>query len=274
MPELPEVETTRQVLIPWIVGNTVATVIVRERRLRSMLPHNFADLLEGQRLQKLTRRGKYLLFGFTNGTLLGHLGMSGSLLAVTPDTSVKTHDHVDFVFSNGIIVRYHDPRRFGSFHFTTTDPCSHPLLAHLGPEPLSELFDGAYLYAQACKTKTVAVKPFLMDSRTVVGVGNIYANESLFRAGIHPQRPAVTVSQVSYEKLALAVKEILTFAIQQRGTTLRDYRHGSGEVGSFRSYLRVYERAGESCFSCKETIQRVVLGQRSSYFCSRCQRER
>ena len=270
MPELPEVETTRRGLAPYIVGRSVAKVEVREARLRWPVARELPAALAGQRVDSIDRRGKYLLLGTGAGTLLVHLGMSGSLRYLPDPLAPGTHDHIDVGFVGGGVLRYHDPRRFGSFHLTTT-PERHPLLKDLGPEPLGEEFDADYLW-QRSRGRRVAIKPHLMNSHIVVGVGNIYANEALFRAGIHPTRSARRIARDRFEPLVSAVRAVLLDAIEVGGTTLRDYVGGDGEPGYFRNSLRVYEREGEPCVQCGTPIKRRVLGQRATYFCSSCQR--
>ena len=272
MPELPEVETTRRGIAPYVVAGTVANVIVRERRLRWPVPGKLKKQLTNQPIRKLHRRAKYLLFHTGNGCMLLHLGMSGSLSVVADNGLPPTkHDHVDFVFDSGRILRFRDPRKFGSIHWTQDDPLRHDLLRHLGPEPLSDDFDAGYLYARSRK-RTQAVKTFIMDSRIVAGVGNIYANEALFLTSIRPTQKAGNISRVRYEKLVSAIKEVLASAIEKGGTTLRDFVSGEGRPGYFRNELKVYDRAGETCVSCDRPIRIIRLGQRSTYYCSNCQK--
>lgn len=269
MPELPEVETTRRGIAPHITGKKIKRIIVREARLRWPVP---ADIhaAEGRKLQSVERRGKYLLLRFTNGTLIIHLGMSGSLRITAPDEPPLFHDHVDLVCSDGTCLRYCDPRRFGCWLWTTADPLQHPLLAELGPEPLTDAFDADYMAARAAGRKG-PVKTFLMDSHVVVGVGNIYANEALFMAGIHPKRAAGKVSAARYEKLVRAVKTVLADSIEMGGTTLRDFVGGDGKPGYFQQTLRVYGRGGEPCRTCQTPLTEIRLGQRATVFCKTCQ---
>jgi formamidopyrimidine-DNA glycosylase len=272
VPELPEVETTRRGVAPHVGGRTITAVAVRESRLRQPVPPNLDTVLLGQTLHTVRRRAKYLLFDFDLGTLIVHLGMSGSLRVVPARTPSQLHDHIDLEFDRHYCLRLRDPRRFGLMLWTTEDPSHHPLLAALGPEPWDPAFNTAYLAAQA-QSRTGAVKNFLMDGHVVVGVGNIYASESLHRAGIHPSRPARRISAVRYGGLVAAVREVLNAAITFGGTTLRDFIHEDGKPGYFRNELRVYDRAGELCLQCgKAAIQSRVIGQRMSYFCPRCQR--
>lgn len=270
MPELPEVETTRRGIAPYVLGQTVAALRVRDGRLRWPVPAEPVVALPGHRILTLERRGKYLLFGSDRGTLILHLGMSGSLRVTDPSQPPRKHDHLDLVFDHGPCLRFHDPRRFGCLLWTTADPHLHPLLAELGPEPLAPGFDGAYLYARS-RGRSAAVKTFIMDSRVVVGVGNIYASESLFRAGIAPSRAAGRISLQRYHVLAAAIREVLTASIAQGGTTLRDFVNEAGNPGYFRQTLNVYERAGQACRRCGAIIRRVRLGQRATYWCASCQ---
>ena len=269
MPELPEVETTRRGVEPHVVGRTVHKICVRESRLRWPVPDNLAQVLEGQIIRAARRRAKYLLLDTDTGTLMVHLGMSGSLRIMPADAPALFHDHIDIELDDGRCLRYHDPRRFGSFHWLLSD--SHPLLDHLGPEPLSDAFDGDYLYRLSRKRKT-AVKQFLMDGKVVVGVGNIYANEALFRSGIRPDRAAGRVGLERYRCLADEVKTILAGAIAQGGTTLRDFVGGDGQPGYFAQQLDVYGRGGQLCRKCSGELKEIRQNNRSSVFCPSCQR--
>ncbi len=271
MPELPEVETTRRGISPHVSGRRITSVTVREPRLRWTVPEDFARQVAGTRITSVERRAKYLLLRGGAGTLMLHLGMSGSLRVVPSGTPPAAHDHVDFRFDSGRVLRFNDPRRFGSMHWLTVDPESHPLLAPLGPEPLSADFDGGYLY-RASRGHRVAVKVFVMNARVVVGVGNIYASEALHRAGIHPRRPARRIALARYEALAAAIREVLLAAIAAGGTTLRDFTDSDGRPGYFRQHLTVYGRAGEPCGGCGTPLGHEVIGQRATYFCRHCQR--
>lgn len=271
MPELPEIETTRRGIAPHIVGHRVQNVVVREARLRWPVGKDLPTRLVGQAVSTVGRRGKYLLIGMETGTLLVHLGMSGSLRICPAESPARRHDHIDVVFDQGKCLRLHDPRRFGCLLWTTDPPEHHPLLAGLGPEPLGSGFGGGYLYRLAAGRRS-PVKPFLMDSRVVVGVGNIYANEALFRAGIHPRRAAGRIGLVRYQRLAACITEVLLEAIRQGGTTLRDFVNESGSPGYFQQTLRVYGRAGEPCMECGKPIRLIRVGQRSTYYCGGCQR--
>ncbi|WP_213662428.1 bifunctional DNA-formamidopyrimidine glycosylase/DNA-(apurinic or apyrimidinic site) lyase [Stutzerimonas stutzeri] len=270
MPELPEVETTRRGIAPHLVGQRVSRVIVRERRLRWPIPEDLDVRLSGQRIEAVERRAKYLLIRFEAGTLIAHLGMSGSLRMVEGALPPAKHEHVDLLLESGQALRYTDPRRFGALLWSD-DPLNHVLLASLGPEPLSEAFDGERLF-QLSRGRSMAVKPFIMDNAVVVGVGNIYASEALFAAGIDPRRPAGGISRARYVKLADEIKRILALAIERGGTTLRDFVGGDGKPGYFQQELFVYGRGGEFCKHCGTTLREVRLGQRASVYCSRCQR--
>ncbi|HWO99237.1 MAG TPA: bifunctional DNA-formamidopyrimidine glycosylase/DNA-(apurinic or apyrimidinic site) lyase [Methylococcus sp.] len=271
MPELPEIETIRRGIAPHLLGRRVQHVVVREARLRWPVGEDLSTRLVGQTVSAIGRRGKYLLIGMETGTLLVHLGMSGSLRICPAGSSVRKHDHIDLVFDQGTCLRLHDPRRFGCLLWTADPPEHHPRLAGLGPEPLDAGFDGAYLHRLAAGRRS-SVKSFLMDSRVVVGVGNIYANEALFRAGIHPRRPAGRIALVRYRRLAACITEVLLEAIQQGGTTLRDFVNESGTPGYFQQTLRVYGRADEPCVECGKPIRLIRVGQRSTYYCGGCQK--
>ncbi|MGY4876920.1 bifunctional DNA-formamidopyrimidine glycosylase/DNA-(apurinic or apyrimidinic site) lyase [Vreelandella aquamarina] len=275
MPELPEVETTRKGIAPYVEHQEISEVIVRNARLRVPVPENLADELVGRRIGDLRRRAKYLLLPLAAGaperTLMWHLGMSGSLRIARLGDLPKKHDHVDLVFTNGHILRYHDPRRFGFVDWLDRDEQADKRLARLGPEPLSADFTGQRLY-RLSRGKRVAVKPFLMDNQVVVGVGNIYATEALFMAGIDPRREAGRISLARYQRLADAAREVLTAAITQGGTTLRDFVSGQGEPGYFAQRLNVYGRHGQPCRRCGGELKRITLGQRASVYCPTCQR--
>lgn len=271
MPELPEVETTRRGVMPYLLGRRIVAVTVRDSRLRWPVPANLDALLRNRQVLDIGRRGKYLLIRFEQGTLLVHLGMSGSLRVVEQaGGGLRKHDHVDLHVEGGQILRYHDPRRFGAFLWLEGDPLQHSLLRDLGPEPLEQEFDGDYLHARS-RGRRCAVKQFLMDGRIVVGVGNIYANEALYLAGIRPQRQAGRVSLQRYRLLAEAVRSVLDNAIMQGGTTLRDYVSGTGSPGYFSLSLKAYGREGEACLHCGQPIRAIRSGQRATFYCSRCQ---
>lgn len=270
MPELPEVETTGRGIAPWVEGQRVTAVVVRHAGLRWPVTPTLAAELKGQVIESVTRRGKYLLLRCAKGHVLIHLGMSGSLRIVESGDPVKKHDHVDVVLGSGKVLRFHDPRRFGCILWLTGDPLLHPLLAELGPEPLSEAFSADYLFSLSRK-RTAPVKQFVMDSHVVVGVGNIYANEALFLAGILPSRKAGSISKARYAKLVVAIKQVLAAAIKSGGTTLRDFVGGDGKPGYFRQQLHVYGRGGEACTRCGGQLTEIRQGQRSTVYCGRCQ---
>jgi formamidopyrimidine-DNA glycosylase len=270
MPELPEVETTRRGLAPHLIGRTVVGLDIRQPRLRWPIPRTLRTRLPGQRIEDIERRAKYLLVHTKAGSALLHLGMSGSLRVLPASTPVGTHDHVDWRLDSGRILRFTDPRRFGSQLWQPTGTV-HPLLAGLGPEPLGDEFDGDYLWKRS-RGRSATVKVFLMDQAIVVGVGNIYASEALFAAGIHPKRAAGSISRARYARLADEVKRVLSYAITRGGTTLRDFISPDSEPGYFEQELFVYGREGLPCKVCGSPIQAITLGQRSAYFCSRCQR--
>ncbi len=270
MPELPEVETTRRGIAPALVGATVATVRVRDPRLRWPVPVDLSRRLAGNTIEAVDRRAKYLLLRTPRGTLIVHLGMSGSLRLLPAAQPPGRHDHVDLVLGSGQCLRLNDPRRFGAVLWTEAPPQAHPLLRDLGPEPLDADFDGTALYADSRHRRT-AVKSFIMDSHVVVGVGNIYASEALFLAGIHPRRSAGRIAAVRYARLAAAIREVLEAAITAGGTTLRDFVGGDGRPGYFGQQLRVYGRAGLPCERCGTRLRRTVQVGRATYYCPRCQ---
>ncbi len=270
MPELPEVETTRRGIAPHLEGRRVVAVHVRQPRLRRPVPPTLAERLTGAPLQAVTRRAKYLLFRFPHGTLLLHLGMSGSLRVLEAPPPPGPHDHLDLVFEAGRTLRLHDPRRFGMVDWVEADAI-HPWLRDLGPEPLDAAFDGDWL-ARRARGRRQAVKPFIMDARVVVGVGNIYASEALFRAGIHPRRAAGRISPARYRRLAEAIAAVLREAIAAGGTTLREFPSAEGRPGYLAQRLAVYGRAGAPCPRCARPIVKAVIGGRSSYYCPGCQR--
>jgi formamidopyrimidine-DNA glycosylase len=270
MPELPEVETTRRGIAPHIEGRAIRGVTVREPRLRWPVPVAALEALSGTTVTTVERRAKYLLLHTARGTLMLHLGMSGSLRVVEPDTPATIHDHVDILFEGDACLRLRDPRRFGSVHWFDADAPLPALLASLGPEPLDSTFDGDYLYERS-RGRRRSVKDFIMDGRIVVGVGNIYAAEALFDAGIHPARAAGRVGRARYRALAQAIKRILAEAIEHGGTTLRDFTSASGAPGYFRISLAVYGRAGAPCRRCGTTLRTRRLGQRATVYCPQCQ---
>lgn len=279
MPELPEVETTRRGIAPHCEGRVLQTVVVRNASLRWPVEPNLPSILKKQKLLSVTRRAKYLLFQFPVGYLLVHLGMSGSLRVVEPGTVVKTHDHIDLCFERNVILRYNDPRRFGAFvwqawdsdQHTTDVIYQHALLSHLGPEPLSSVFDARYLKQQTAK-RSAPLKSVLMDAKVVVGVGNIYANEALFKAGLHPLKAANKLSLPKAQKLVDEIKFVLSRSIKQGGTTLRDFVGGDGKPGYFAQQLDVYGRGGEPCKHCAKPLTEKRLQNRTTVYCTQCQK--
>ena len=269
MPELPEVETTRRGLEPHIVGRRIVAFTVHEPRLRWRIAGDLPPLLAGQRVGAIARRAKYLLIALESGTLLIHLGMSGSLRILPADTPRLAHDHYDLLLDSGQTLRFNDPRRFGSLHYITGDPRQHPLLARLAPEPFDAGFDLEYLW-RITRRRRAAIKQVLMNSRLVVGVGNIYASESLFRARIRPRRRAQSLSRKETARLLKGVRAVLSMAIKAGGTTLRDYVGADGEPGYFRQRLYVYER--KACRVCGTAIRQLTQQGRSSYYCPACQK--
>ncbi len=270
MPELPEVETTCRGIAPHLGGRRVVALTIRQPVLRWPIPEALRTRLPGQRIQAVERRAKYLLAHTGAGSALLHLGMSGSLRVLPADTPPGAHDHIDWRLDSGQVLRFTDPRRFGCQLWQAPGEI-HPLLAGLGPEPLGDAFDGDHLWCLS-RGRDVAVKPFLMDQKIVVGVGNIYAAEALFAAGIHPGRPAGQVSRARYARLAAEVRRILAYAIERGGTTLRDFLAPDGAPGYFEQELFAYGRAGEPCRVCATPIRSVALGQRNTFYCPRCQR--
>lgn len=270
MPELPEVETTRRGITPWIKGHSVTAMDVRQRKLRWKVPSTIENQLIGQELLDIRRRAKYLLFDTANGSAILHLGMSGSLRIVEADDPIGKHDHIDIAFANNKLLRFRDPRRFGALLWSKK-PLQHKLLKSLGPEPFDPAFNGQYLH-EISRRRSVNIKSHIMNAQIVVGVGNIYASEALFAAGIHPQRPANRVSIERLQILTDCIRQVLSRAIDAGGTTLRDFVGGDGSEGYFAQQLAVYGRADEPCIQCGRPISHVVLGQRASYYCKSCQR--
>jgi formamidopyrimidine-DNA glycosylase len=271
LPELPEVETTRRGILPHVNKQRVTNIVVRQEKLRWPVTPSLSDELTGQTFRTIDRRGKYLLLGTDAGTLLIHLGMSGSLRIVDSNREIGKHDHVDIELQDGHILRYTDPRRFGCILWQSSNIESHPLLQSLGPEPLSDDFCGRYLFTRSRK-RTVPIKSFIMDSRVVVGVGNIYANEALFLAGISPIRGAGKISLARYQRLAQCIKRVLEQAIEAGGTTLRDFTGSDGAPGYFKQSLQVYGRGGLECSACNKALKEIRLNQRSTVYCVHCQR--
>ncbi|MCA6062429.1 bifunctional DNA-formamidopyrimidine glycosylase/DNA-(apurinic or apyrimidinic site) lyase [Thalassolituus marinus] len=269
MPELPEVETTKRGIEPWLKDQIISKIIVRQPKLRWPVSDEIHSL-EGEKVVSLSRRAKYILVETAKGTAIWHLGMSGSLRLVEASEDPGGHDHIDWQLSNGKVLRYHDPRRFGALLWVAPGADSEHL-THLGPEPLSDAFDAAYLF-QRSRGKSQAIKTFIMDGKVVVGVGNIYANESLFKAGIRPQTAAGKISKQRYERLVAEIKTVLAAAIEQGGTTLRDFVGGDGKPGYFAQQLFVYGRGGQPCKFCNTTLKEIRQGQRATVYCPSCQR--
>jgi formamidopyrimidine-DNA glycosylase len=270
VPELPEVEITRRGLAPHLVGRRVETVVVRNRNLRWPIARNLGVRISGCTVRTVERRGKYLLIGCGSGWLILHLGMSGSLRVLPRATPAGKHDHFDLVLDSGLIVRLTDPRRFGAVLWEARDPNLHPLLAGLAPEPLGVAFDASWLHAHT-RGRSAAIKTVLMDSHTVVGVGNIYASESLFRAGIHPKTAAGKVSRERCGRLVQAIRDTLNAAIDAGGSTLRDFVGSDGNPGYFQQNCYAYGRSGEPCRVCGQTIRLLRQAQRATFYCPRCQ---
>lgn len=270
MPELPEVETVLRGLSPHIKNTIIQDVIVRQPQLRWPVPPNLASLIKHQQIKTLFRRGKYLIIQLNQASLIIHLGMSGSLQLLSQEKPPKTHDHLDILLSNHTLLRYNDPRRFGAILLSTADPLSHPLLQHLGVEPLGQDFTSDYL-KQACNNRRVCIKTLIMNSKIVTGIGNIYAVEALFLAKIHPLIQANQLSLAKCENLVQAIKTILNDAITQGGSTIRDYVNSEGKPGYFAQRLKVYGRGGEACLTCGQRLQSVVVTGRGTVFCAGCQ---
>lgn len=268
MPELPEVETTRRGIEPQVCGQRIDAVVLRETRLRWPISAEVARL-EGRRILDVSRRGKYLIMRLDEGSLIWHLGMSGSMRVLPVGTAAQLHEHVELQLGNGQALKFRDPRRFGALLYSATSPLQHPLLRELGPEPLGDQFHAEYLH-RCCRQRSAAIKNVLMNSHIVVGVGNIYASEALYRAGIRPGRAARRVSKPRIAKLVEAVRQTLHSAIACGGTTLQDFTQADGNPGYFRQELLVYGNNAD-CKVCSTPIKHVVLGQRSSYYCPQCQ---
>jgi formamidopyrimidine-DNA glycosylase len=272
MPELPEVETVRRGIEPHVLGRAIKSVTVRDARLRWPVPANLAAIITGKKITGTARRGKYLLLQLSGGDqLIIHLGMSGRLFVLKPGHPLKKHDHVDIELTGGVMLRFNDPRRFGAVLPWPASEPTHMLIAGMGPEPFSEDFNGDYLFALS-RGRSAPVKNFVMDGRVVVGAGNIYAAEALFRAGIRPAKAAGNITRPQYQLLAQKIRDVLAEAVEKGGTTLRDFAGADGAPGYFQQKLFVYGRDGEPCLVCKTLIKRLVIGQRSSFYCSRCQR--
>lgn len=271
VPELPEVETTRRGISPHVRGRVVTEVVVRNAQLRWPVPAELAAAVVGNSVAAIERRGKYLLLSVGGGTALWHLGMSGSLRVIADGAAPGKHDHVDWLLDSGAILRFNDPRKFGALLWTEAPVAEHPLLAHLGPEPLSDAFDADYLWART-RRRAAPIKTFIMDARVVVGVGNIYANEALFMSGIRPTRAAGKLTRADCVRLVETIKMILAHAIERGGTTLRDFVGGDGKPGYFQQELKVYDRGGLACRTCERVLIEERLGQRQTVYCRQCQR--
>lgn len=271
MPELPEVETTRLGLVGPMTGQRITRVVVRNPAMRWPVPDNLSELLVGQTVRSLARRAKYLLVHFDHGTLILHLGMSGRLCHLPQDEAPGKHDHVDLVLESGAVIRLRDPRRFGAVLWAAGDPLQHPLLASLGVEPLEASFDGALLYRET-RSRTAPIKQVIMDAHLVVGVGNIYASESLFRAGINPRLPASKLSRARCDRLVEEIKQTLQDALKAGGSSLRDFFGADGNPGYFQQQYFVYGRTGQPCRVCGNPIRQLKQGQRSTFYCAVCQR--
>ncbi len=270
MPELPEVEVSRLGITPHLLHKQITAIKVRQPKLRWPVPEEIQQLV-GFQIERISRRAKYLILHTANGNILLHLGMSGSLRVVPKDTPAGKHDHIDIVVDSDYSLRLTDPRRFGACLFQAEDTSPNPLLDNLGPEPLTDAFDGQRLY-DLSRNRKQAVKTFIMDNKIVVGVGNIYANESLFLAGIDPRKAAGKVTKQHYLALGEIIKQVLAKAISQGGTTLKDFAQADGKPGYFAQELLVYGRNGEACVKCAEPIESVVIGQRNTFYCAKCQR--
>lgn len=270
MPELPEVETTLRGIEPSLVKSVISHVLIHNPSLRWPVPLDLKEILPGQRVLSVKRRAKYILIVLEGGTLILHLGMTGNLRLVDPRTARRKHDHVEIFFQEGFVLRFNDSRRFGAVLWTQSDPALHQSLKTLGPEPLSEAFDAIYLF-QKSRHRKVAVKIFIMNHQVVVGVGNIYANEALFDAGINPHKAAERLTIDDVSKLVQSIKIVLQKAIEAGGTTLRDFTDSHGRQGYFKVDLKVYGRGGKPCLVCRDTILTERLGQRATFFCPTCQ---
>ncbi len=271
MPELPEVEIVRCTLLPLVVGRTVKKVNFGEYNLRKPLPREIAKIVPDEKLLEIKRRGKYLLLKFARGVLVVHLGMTGSFCWSENVTPLAKHEHFSLDFCEGGSLRYRDPRRFGLLEWTKTDPNALPELANLGVEPLTEDFNAQYLFRRVQRSR-LALKPFLMNNEIVVGIGNIYATEILFAAGIHPERLANSLTLTESKKIIIETKRILSTSIEYGGTTIRDYLNGLGKIGSYQNKLRVYGHAGEKCPRCQTTLIGIKQSQRSTVYCPKCQK--
>ena len=270
MPELPEVETTKRGIAPHVVGKRIENVVVRQRQLRWLIADDFEQNLRDEIVESVERRAKYLLLKTQNGSLIVHLGMSGNLRIITSETPANLHDHVDVIFEQNTVLRFNDQRRFGALVWATGDILKHPLLRELGVEPLTDDFTPALLF-QLSRRKRVPIKTFLMNGKIVVGVGNIYANESLFLSGISPTRHAGDLSAKECENLVFQIRDVLAKAIEQGGTTLRDFVNSEGKAGYFQQQLHVYGRGNQPCTKCSQPLTEIRLANRTTVFCPNCQ---
>lgn len=272
MPELPEVETTKNGIIHYLLHQKINKIIIRESKLRWPIPNHLIDMVHQKQIINITRRAKYIIIQFEHGNIIIHLGMSGHLKIITnPNQAIQKHDHVDFILSNQIILRYHDPRRFGSILWVENPIQAHKLFFHLGPEPLEESFNQNYLYKQTIK-RSIAIKSLIMDQKVVVGVGNIYASEALFLSHIHPLRPSKSLTKKETTVLTTNIKKVLNAAIKKGGTTLNDFKNTEGKPGYFKQELFVYGRKNQKCLVCHHPIQECRIGQRSTFYCTKCQK--
>lgn len=271
MPELPEVETSRRGIEPHLLNKTITEVTIRQHKLRWPIPKDLPELVTGQKIRGVCRRAKYIYLKLDNGSIIIHLGMSGSLRICTKKTPAEKHDHIDITVSNNKILRLRDPRKFGCVLWAENDINDHRLIEALGPEPLEDAFDADYLHAKA-NNRQCSIKALIMNSHIVVGVGNIYASEALFRAGINPKRKAGNISLPRLQKLVTAIKLTLALAIEEGGTTLRDFTGINGQPGYFAQKLLVYGRTGQECTTCSKPIKKFTQQARSTFYCPQCQR--
>jgi len=270
MPELPEVETTKKGIQPKTTGQVIQSIVIRNGSLRWPVDNALSQILPGLVILSVERRAKYLLLATASGHIIIHLGMSGNLRVLPQSTPVRKHDHIDLILDNGWLLRYHDPRRFGCWLWTEQPLIQHPLFKHLGPEPLTAAFNAETL-SQQLVNRTLAIKHAIMQNTVVVGVGNIYANEALFMSKIHPRRPAKSLTADEIAALVTAIKQVLSNAIAQGGTTLKDFLTPDGKPGYFEQQLQVYGRVNQPCIHCRKPIQKIIQNQRASYFCTGCQ---
>ena len=271
MPELPEIEVTLREILPYIEKNTVSRVKIYNPKLRLPIPNEIIANLKGQKINSITRVSRYLLFNTNTGTLILHLGMTGYLRILSEPSKAEKHDHLDMVFKDKIVLRFNDVRKFGIIIWAGTNPLKHKLLKNIGPDPLTDNFNGKYLFHES-RSRKVSIKQFIMDNKNVAGVGNIYANESLFTCGIHPLTPAGKLSKKTCEKLVTAIKKILSKAIKN-GVKKTDFYPDREWSGYFSQKLKVYQQEGKKCRVCGHTIMRIAIGQRSTFYCKKCQKK-